>query len=478
MSAKKTLTAENLAKLGSRRLADLLLDVAGGDERVKRRLRLELAAEAAPARLAAEVSKRLANLGRARSFIERYGAPALARELDSHRRLIVDRVAKADAAEALDLMWRFMELAEAVHERADDSDGALSDVFATACSDLGTLARAAKPDPLALADRTFAALQANDYGQYDGLIETLAASLAKQGLERLKAHLTELSKMPVERPRQEEREIVGWGMNGPLHRDEIEKSARQSRVRQALQDIADIQGDVDAFIAQYDEKTRKVPAIAAEIARRLLSAGRAKQALKMLQVATRHDDDRPEWHWENALVDTLEALGHEDRAQAVRWSCFERALSAQHLRAYLERLPDFDDVEAEERALAHVERSGHLLQALSFLVSWPALDRAAGLVVRRAGELDGDHYEVLGPAAEALAGKFPLAATLILRAMVDFALCKSRSARYRHAARHLMDCSGLASSIADWGAFETHEAYASRLEAEHRRKSAFWSLLP
>ena len=54
--------------------------------------------------------------------------------------------------------------------------------------------------------------------------------------------------------------------------------SRVSTVRLALTEIADMQGDVDAFIAQYEEKTRKVPKIAAEIARRLLSAGRVEEA--------------------------------------------------------------------------------------------------------------------------------------------------------------------------------------------------------
>ena len=42
-------------------------------------------------------------------------------------------------------------------------------------------------------------------------------------------------------------------------------------------------------------------------------------------------------------------------AQADRWSCFERSLSILHLRAYLKRLPDFDDVEAEGRALDYAQ---------------------------------------------------------------------------------------------------------------------------
>jgi hypothetical protein len=61
--------------------------------------------------------------------------------------------------------------------------------------------------------------------------------------------------------------------------------------------------------------------------------------------------------------------------------------------------------------------------------------------------------------------------------MIDFALTKGRSSRYRHAARHLMECASLAGSIPDYGAFETHDAYVARLKAEHGRKSGFWSLI-
>jgi hypothetical protein len=43
--------------------------------------------------------------------------------------------------------------------------------------------------------------------------------------------------------------------------------------------------------------------------------------------------------------------------------------AAEHLHAYLKRLPDFNDVEDEERALDHAEHYGGLLQALSFQVS-------------------------------------------------------------------------------------------------------------
>jgi len=160
-----------------------------------------------------------------------------------------------------------------------------------------------------------------------------------------------------------------------------------------------------------------------------------------------------------------------------RWGCFERSLSSTHLRAYLKRLPDFDDVEGEKKALDYAQRSRNLLQALSFLISWPALERAASLVLQRSEELDGDHYEILARAADALAGKYPLAAVMVLRAMINFSLTNSRSTRYKHAARHLLDCAGLSSVIEDFGGFEPHAAYEARLRREHGRKSSFWILI-
>jgi len=242
----------------------------------------------------------------------------------------------------------------------------------------------------------------------------------------------------------------------------------------ALKDIADAMGDVDAFIAQYDPATRKVPKIAAEIANRLLAAGRAGDALGFLDRAEFRDRAWVPEEWQAARLDVLEALGRTDEAQSFRLECYQRSLAADHLRAYLKRLADFDDVEAEELAMAHAVAYPEPLSALHFLIHWPALDRAAQLVQQRFDELDGDRYEILTPAAEALSARYPLAASLALRAMIDFTLNAGRSSRYQHAARHLATCAELASRIDDFGAFETHDVYVARLKKQHGRKYGFW----
>ncbi len=475
MTSKKTLNAANLETLGAARLAELLIEISEGNAAAKRRLRLELVGAGSPADVAKEIRKRLATIARSRGFVEWQNRKALIDDLEAQRRAIVEQVAKRAPNEGLELMWRFVDLAASVYGRTDDSSGIISGVFHTAVADLGEIAQTARPDPKQLADQVFAALNRNRFGQFDGLIKTLKPALGPAGLEHLKQRMVALSAEPVQRPADNQRKVVAYGSTGTIYADEMEERARVSTVRLALQAIADAQGDVDAFIAQYDEEIRKAPKIAAQIATRLLAAGRADDAWQIIEESQPRRGFWPDFEWEDARIAVLEALGRGDEAQTARWACFERTLSARHLRDYLKNLPDFDDFEAEQRALDYAERVNSALQAISFLVHWPALDRAARVVMQRAKDLDGNSYELLTATAQTLAGKYPLAATLLLRAMIDFTLREARFKRYGHAARHLRECEALAPTIQDYGTFETHDAYLARLRREHGRKPAFWS---
>lgn len=171
-----------------------------------------------------------------------------------------------------------MAVAPSVFERCDDSSGKMVEVFREACRNIGGVAPKTKADPANLADRAFEALIANGYGQFDELIRMLAPALGQTGLEHLKLRMIDLSKRPVKKPAENDRVEIGWSSSGPIYADEIAERSRVSTVRFALTEIADALGDIDFFIEQHDEEARKVPKIAAEIARRLLSAGRAEEA--------------------------------------------------------------------------------------------------------------------------------------------------------------------------------------------------------
>jgi hypothetical protein len=477
MASKTTLNAKNLETLGAARLANLLIEISTGSAVAKRRLRLELAGAQSPKEAGREVSKRLTSIARARSFVNWKNRKPLVTDLESQLRAIKEQIAPDDPAEGLALLWRFMQVARPLFERCDDSSGIVIEVFHHACATLGEIALAAGTPAEQLADAAVEALCDNGYGQYDGLIAILTPALGEVGLAHLKQRIEALAATPVPVPPKGEWEAVGYGSGGTTYAHQMEERSRQSTVRMALKDIADAMGDVDAFSAQYDPKTRKVPKIAAEIAARLLAAGRAGDALGFIERAEVDSDRWVPCEWQDTRLEVLEALDRKDEAQAFRWSCFESTLNTEYLRDFLKRLPDFEDIDAEERAMDHAAARSRVTPALGFFLDWPSPDRAARLLIDRHAEINGDHYEFLVPAAEALSERHPLAATLALRAMIDFTLTQARSKRYGYAAGHLAECAALGSGIEDCGTLESHATYVARLKQEHGRKSGFWGLV-
>ncbi|WP_137129766.1 DUF6880 family protein [Rhizobium sp. FY34] len=477
MAAKTTLNAKNLEALGTERLAALLIEISTGNAAHKRRLRLELAGSQGSLEVAREVRKRLVSLARARTFIDWRKVKGVKLDLETQRSTIVDTVAPGDPSEAFELIWQFLALAEPIFERSDDGNGTLIESFHAACADAGRLAQSAGLAPQVLADRVFAALSGNGYGQFDTLIAQMAQALGSDGLGHLRQRLQAWAAEPEEKLPDSERRVIGWGSSGPVYEDEIYGRHRDSTVKLALQAIADAEGDVDAYIAQQSKASLQSPMVATDIARRLLTAGRSREALAVLDKARPRPGHLIPFEWQQARIDALEAEKRPEEAQAYRWTCFEQSLDEDHLRAFVKRLPDFDDMEAEERGFAFVQAAKDVHQALAFFLRWPQPAEAAKLVLRRRTELDGDLYELMSAAAETLAEKHPLAATIALRAMIDFTLQTARSSRYKHAARHLLQCTALEAHISDFNGLPGHDAYVLGLQRVHGKKHGFWSLL-
>ena len=463
MAGSSSLNAKNLEALGAARLAELLLTLSEGDAGAKRLLRLALAEQKGPAEIAREVRKRLATIERSGSFLDDHQRDRLLKDLERQRQAISGPIADHDPSLALELFWDLLGLAEGLMDRCDDSDAAVRDFFHQSSAALGQVAQKAPGDPKALADQVYAAIVSNGYGQFDPILRDLGPALGPAGL----AHL---------RQRLESR-------RARHARSEDANEDRDLTVRIAMLDIADALGDVEAYLAEYrdhDPEALTVPAIAAEVAQRLTTAGRAEEALALLQGAdpTLASRRAGAEDWCDARLAALEALGRSDDAQAQRWDYALMELSRRHLRDYLQRLPAFEDAEAEERALDLVAEHDDLQEALWFLLHWPEPRRAARLVLATPKPLNGDCYVLYAPLAELLEKNHPLAATRCLRAMVDFSLKVGRSKRYSHAARHLHTCHHLARRIEGWGGLIDHRTYAAQLQRDHGRKYGFWSLVP
>jgi len=376
------LSAASLVHLGAPRLADLLIEAGAGNANLKRRLRLELAAEISPDILALEIDKRLTALAAARTRVSWRRRGDLLDDLNIHREMIVGRLAPEAPGEALAVLIRWFDLYPGLTARVKDTKGELPAAFEAAAPDLFTLAETI--DDQALRDLVDA-LRRNpqDYARWTSAAgESLGPRTARRLLDSLD---TSVKKTPAG--------------------------------RNLLRRLADKAGDLDLWLSLVPPEQAGSPDIAADIARRLLDAGRVGEARAALEGALSPSALNRRWTfghspkngaprlnpaWEAASIDVLDAEGNRQEAQDLRWSLFQRDLSAQVLRDYLSRLPDFDDVEALDRAFVHVSSHPDFEAAMRLLMDWPAHREAAALVLarpreaRQARQMSGDWASRLG----------------------------------------------------------------------------------
>ena len=392
---KKTLTAVNLAVLGEDRLAALLMEVAGGDALWKRRLRMELAGEVGAPDLALELDKRLTALGDSRVRVSWRKRPELIRDLQSLRRMIVDRLAALDARLAFDRMVAWFDLYPGLAGRVKDPKGELAVLFDGATGELATLASGLGPE---------------------GAVPILADALATR--------LSEWASW-VGRGVDDLSPAVASGLLLSLTRDKPRPTGRLALV---VRKLAERSGDLDAWIAAIPDEDRRRVEVGSVMAARLAGAGRAEEARAALEASRPTAPPPSRWGrakpepappppepWLEAEIVVLEAEGRTGEADQARWSLFERTLSPDVLRAIIARLPDFEDVAALDRAFAHAATWVDPIKGLAFLMSWPALREAAEMVEARGADIRGGHEDTALWASR-LSARYPSAALILLRA--------------------------------------------------------------
>ncbi|HEX7761159.1 MAG TPA: hypothetical protein VF459_16755 [Caulobacteraceae bacterium] len=454
--SRKALTAANLEALGAARLAALLLDLADGAPATKRRLRMELAAEAGPEELAAEIEKPLEGAKAAHGRVHWRKLKGLRQDLELLQSMIVGPLAAADAAAAASLLLRFLGLERGVLARVKDVKGEVAQIFAAALADLARIAAEVKAPPAEFVDTIMSALEDAGPGAMGQIVEALIPALGAPSVAQLRVRI-ETQMAPHRRVN------AGW--------------------RAALQAVLDAQGDAAAYAATYSASEAVLPPVGARIAQRFLEAGQLEEAAaalfrsdpfvdasgRAMPFSPTAPSDPGLRAWQAVRIDLLEAKGDAADAQAARWSAFERDLSPEQLRAYLKRLSGFDDVVAGDRAIEHAKTYRPIGAALSFLIGWPALKEAAGLVTSRAQELMNADIEVLEPAVRALEGRYPLAATLLLRAMVRDVVRYGQTDLYSRARVWLLEAASLAGQVGDLEGQEEHAEFEAKVAAALRR---------
>lgn len=440
-TARKSLSTTNLVALGADRLAELLLEATVGDTGLKRRLKIELAAEVGPTDLALEIDKRLTTLAASRTRVSWRKRPELIADLQVHRRAIVAQLAPKDPALALASLVAWFDLYPGLDLRVKDPKGELALVFFEAADNLAEVASAVGPDAAApvLAEAVETRLS-----EWAGWVGRAAPSMSVALAERLLALLTEGRARPIGR-----RALV-------------------------IRKLADRAGDAMAWARTWPDEDQLKPDVGAEIARRLASVGLAEAARLALdrcrpratppsRKGAADTAPEPSIVWETAEIAVLEAEGRLEEAQAARWTAFSRTLDPGHLRDFVARLADFDDVEAIDRAHALAAGWTDAAQGLAFLMEWPALREASEMILARA-----DAFRALNDAVplwvSRLEARYPSAALVLVRSRAR-ALARLGPTRAEEVRTLSIEAAELAIQAGPVDGLETHAAFIDGLEA-------------
>ncbi|HMQ40185.1 MAG TPA: hypothetical protein PKC09_02830 [Paracoccus sp. (in: a-proteobacteria)] len=467
MARKPALTNDKLKDLGADKLAQLVLDEAERNAGFRRQVKAALVGKNGPEAIAKLIDRRLSGLARAKSFIEWDKARAFAEDLRSLINTITSELGPAAPALATDRLLRFIATHEQVFERVDDSSGRVQDVYHQAIQATGDLARSlTAPEADLLPEKIMTALGESTHGYLADVTEAVAAHLPPDSLARWDNDLKDA--IAERQARDAARKSDDWFYS---------VTSQWAAMRQTL---ASARGDLDLLIAlELKKKPHMQDTLG--IAAQLLESRRSAEALEWVRKPGRRtfgeadDGLSPERVSLEARI--LDATGDSSTAQALRWRCFEARLPADILREHLKQLPDFEDIEAEERAHAFALEKAEPELALQFFLDWPRLDLAAKLITTHPHRWDGGDWHILPKVAGLLEHEHPLASTILYRALLDDILDRARSKAYGHGAKYLGKLgllAGEADPIRPSGMVD-HATYLARLKTAHPRKSGFWA---
>jgi hypothetical protein len=248
------ISTESLETMGAAALAGVLVEHAKIDSVLRRKLQLLLAGKEGSGRLVAEIEKRIRTIGKSRSHIGWERTKDVVQELDHLRQTIAGQLASQDRAAAVERMWEFIGIAGEVLERTGDNYGTVEEVFGQAMVDLGRLCTGLPGSyPAELARRVLSIVEGDGFGSSGAIVRHLGEALGPTGRAEIRAAT---KKALAATPRSEAA-------------DRWQVDERRHHLGHRLALLADIEGDVDEYIAAMRESGMDA-AYAPNIAERLI----------------------------------------------------------------------------------------------------------------------------------------------------------------------------------------------------------------
>lgn len=382
-------------------------------------------------------------------FIDYRGSFEFADKLDQINQGIEQLITQAPD-QAIKLCQRFIDIDGSICERVDDSSGFLTDCYTTTYELLDRAFVGSKTDPEVVGNYLYKVYSQDEYGLRGYILENCKQSL-RAGADKVLETLLQ---------------------NHPLE---------DYKTDNALKTIADVRGDVDAYIALIQKEEQRFqrplsPQSILEISKLLNVAFRSEEAITWLN---KIEDDSHHYSQKiQLLIDAYRLEGKDNEARRLLWERFERYLHAKDYFAYLKHASETEREAATTKAIDLAKIHQHLSSALTFLADIHLWDEVEILILQhaKADTLNGSDYSRYRKLSTALANhKKDLAATLLRRALVEDVLYKAQSKYYHYGVSDLKKARDFAEDVTDWQDFESHQAFMQSLQTQHARKHAFWS---
>lgn len=438
---------QKLIDLGAESLAGALLNLAVHSDEVDDLIEQLIAT---PNENVQRFKKKLSGLKRRKRFIGWRESASFAHELEM---LLQDvKAGVNDPLTGVELVVAFYEADNTIFEMCDDSSGNIGDVFRYDAKELFVDYAKRCNDKDKIADIILKVNQKDNYGIRDTLIDCAGECLPEDVIRAMIATLQKWA----------DREKDEYGKRHHLML--IESLARQ---------IKDAKLFEKTRIASWGKLNS---AALIDIARVYLESGDVETAHSWLKKIPEGETFQA-YERDKLLKEIYHKQDDSEKLTDLLCQKFRDYHSTDTLQALLDviDLDKRDDVINTE--IAQILESDRLRESdAEFLIAVGKINEAEVYLLKRAGQLDGNHYGSLLSLAEVMESENRhLVTSLIYRSLLFSILEHGYTKAYPHGIRYLKKLDKLSAAITNWKNFHHHEAFKEQIVQALGRKRSFWS---
>ncbi len=453
-------------------LIDMLLDQVIEDERLRRRLSIQVAKAGSRGSGVAACRRAIDEAVDCDDFIDYRGAYDYASGIEEALEPIEELLDEGDASEVIDLAEYALGAVEEAAEQVDDSDGymggileRLQEIHLRACE-------RARPDPEELARRLFAWELRSNWGTFYGAADTYSDILGEKGLAVYRQLAeTEWAKVPA----------LASGES------DSERYPKRFRITNIMHTLARKTGDVEDEVAVL-KRDLSWAYHYLRVAETYERAGKHDLALEWAERGVETFPERTDARLRTFLADEYHRRGRHDDAMTLVWAEFEetKKLEAfENLKSHADRAGNWaawreKALNSLRQSIAEAKRTGRrsawaayaqpdhselvriFLSEEDYEAAWrEAVEGGCsnGLWMQLAAERGKDHPEDALP---------------VYRRQVESALQSANNDSYRKATEHLKKIRNLMKRLDRSSDFA---AYLSGVRKTHKRKRNFMKML-